>query len=297
MRLSISLFVLSILTVGGCASLQSTPIQEYVWEMGHNCEHTNSSWQLDRVDAQGTYWIRGGNATSSANFQQCMQEQYRLHPYQQWLAANRKTPAPSTETKQPEPARRELAAKAPAPLAVSTATLPVWNPGDEWQYRWESPQGKGTFVWAVATREEMIDGVPFYVVKSGTTREIYYRKTDFAYYMETVNGQVETRHTPPRAFFTWPLVPGAKVNATYTRERPLDRQTDEMALTCETAGVEPVTVPAGTFDAVKLTCRNSRTNAVVSEMWLSPAVKHMVRERTQLPNGVRERELIGFKIR
>jgi hypothetical protein len=33
------------------------------------------------------------------------------------------------------------------------------------------------------------------------------------------------------------------------------------------------------------------------EMWLSPAVKHMVRERSYFSYGVRERELIGLKLR
>jgi hypothetical protein len=78
--------------VAGCASMENTPIQDYVWAMGHNCEHTNSSWKLDRVDAQGRYYISGVNATSSQDFQACMQQQFRLHPYkeEEWL--KRKTP-------------------------------------------------------------------------------------------------------------------------------------------------------------------------------------------------------------
>ncbi|HEV8454746.1 MAG TPA: hypothetical protein VGQ24_07640, partial [Gemmatimonadales bacterium] len=153
-----------------------------------------------------------------------------------------------------------------------------------------------TFVWSM-DREEMVDGVAYYVVKSGNTRELYYRKSDFAYYMDKVNGQVETRHTPPTAFFAWPLVSGAKMEVHYTRERPLDRQTQEMSLTCETGPVESVTVQAGTFDAVKVACRNSRTDTPNFEVWLSTATKQMVRERTWFSYGVRERELIGLKLR
>jgi hypothetical protein len=58
--------------------------------MGHNCEHVNSAWQLDRVDAQGRYYIKGTNVTSAQDFQSCMQQQLKLHPYQEWLKANRK---------------------------------------------------------------------------------------------------------------------------------------------------------------------------------------------------------------
>ena len=155
---------------------------------------------------------------------------------------------------------------------------------------------KGTFVWSV-DREETLEGATYYVIKSGTTREVYYRKSDFAYYMDKLNGQVETRHTPPTAFFSWPLVPGAKTEVRYTRERPLERQTEQMVLTCETGPVESVTVQAGTFDAVKVACRNRRTNAPSFEWWLSPATKHLVRERTWFSYGIRERELIGLKLR
>jgi hypothetical protein len=83
----------------------------------------------------------------------------------------------------------------------------------------------------------------------------------------------------------------------YTEERPIDRRTIEMALTCETAQ-EPVTVPAGTFaDAMKVTCRNSRTNLINFEQWLSPEVRHVVKDRTHFSYGVRERELIWFTLK
>jgi hypothetical protein len=59
--------------------------------MGHNCEHTNTSWQLDRVDAAGNYWIKGVNATSGQDFAACMKNQFTLHPYQDWLKAGQKT--------------------------------------------------------------------------------------------------------------------------------------------------------------------------------------------------------------
>jgi hypothetical protein len=175
--------------------------------------------------------------------------------------------------------------------------LPQWKVGDEWAYRWESPQGSGTFVWSM-DREELVDGVTYYVIKSGSARETYYRKNDFAFYMEKVNGQVETRFTPPAAFFAWPLISGAKLEVRYTRERPLERQTEEVVVICEVGSVESATVQAGTFpDVVKIACLNSRTNTPTFEAWVSPAVKRMVRERTYFPYGVRERELIGLKLR
>jgi hypothetical protein len=147
-------------------------------------------------------------------------------------------------------------------------------------------------------REELVNGVTYYVIKSGSSRESYYRKSDFAFYMDKLNGEVETRFSPPAAFFAWPLVSGAKLEVRYTRERPLERQTDEVVLLCEVGSVESATVQAGTFsDVVKITCRNSRTNTPNFEAWVSPAVKRMVRERSYFSYGVRERELIGLKLR
>ncbi len=265
-----------VLLVAGCSALQNTLAQDFAWERWNKCNHFSGLY-LDRIDATGQIWIKYGDGFADlAPWRACLQQ----------AAAEQAQRRPASTAQQ-------------RPVAVSAspdaATLPTWKPGDEWAYRWESPQGKGTFVWSVE-REDVLDGATFYVIRSGT-REIYYRKSDFAYYMDKVNGQVETRHLPPSAFFTWPLVPGAKVEVRYTRERPLERQTVEMVLTCETGASESVTVPAGTFDAVKLTCRNSRTNALSFEAWLSPAVKHIVREKTYFSYGVRERELIGLKLR
>ena len=286
--LTLTLGALAVLFTG-CASMQNTSQQDYILEVSRACEGIAT---VTRVESSGRYHYHSLDQRANVEFQQCMQEQFRAHPYKAWLAANQKPT--QTQAKGDESAGRKTASPSVSVAAASTPA--TWKPGDEWSYRWESPRGKGTFVWAV-DREEVLDGTAFYVVKSGGTREIYYRKSDFAYYMDKVDGQVETRHTPPTAYFPWPPAPGAKVELRYTRERPLERQTEEMALACESGASEPVTVPAGTFDAVKVTCRNSRTNAVSVEMWLSPAVKHMVRERTHFSYGVRERELTSFTLK
>src|SRR4030095_13816660 len=65
---------------------------------------------------------------------------------------------------------------------------------------------------------------------------------------------------------------------------------------CESSD-ETVTVPAGTFDTVKVVCRHAGTGALSLEIWYSLAVKQMVRERSVFAYGVRERELIAYKLR
>ena len=289
MRLSIGM---ALLLMAGCATLQNTPEQEYVYAMAKPCE--GRGVKIDYVAPDGKSW-RGfwmGGAYTWPEFQQCVHDNMKQEPFASWKQRN--IPVSTTSaTAVPVAKISPAPATAEPTRPVASATTPTWTPGDEWSYRWSSPRGSGTFVWSV-DREEVLDGVPFYVVKSGTTRESYYRKDDRAFFMDKVNGQVETRNTPP--FTQWSITPGTK-EVHYTRERPIERQTDEMALTCETV-LEPVTVPAGTFlDALKATCRNSRTNTVNYELWVSPTVRQMVKERTHFSYGVRERELTSFRVR
>src|SRR5262245_20724926 len=70
------------------------------------------------------------------------------------------------------------------PVAPSDAWVgpSIWNIGDEWSYRWESPRGSGTFV-RRAVAEEMVDGIDCYVIASGRF-SLYFRKSDRAYVME-----------------------------------------------------------------------------------------------------------------
>src|SRR5262249_7608705 len=49
-------------------------------------------------------------------------------------------------------AQSPLPGAPPVPVDVSArdpGSAPVWMIGDRWAFRWESPRGSGTFVWAV----------------------------------------------------------------------------------------------------------------------------------------------------
>ncbi len=63
----------------------------------------------------------------------------------------------------------------------------MWKPGYEWTFRTEGPGGKGTFVAAVK-REEVVDGVDYYVTTHGQY-ESYWRKSDLAFYMQKSQGE------------------------------------------------------------------------------------------------------------
>jgi hypothetical protein len=172
---------------------------------------------------------------------------------------------------------------------------PTWRPGYEWAYRWESPRGKGTFVWSV-DRVENLGGADYYVVKAGQRREIYWRKSDYLLLMDKVDGSVELRQTPITPWTMWPLTPGRMWTMHYREERPSERQMEERTRGCKVEAEEDVTVPAGTFRTVKITCVDAPTGQLTYEVWYAPQVKHWVRERTHFNYGVRERELLNYRV-
>jgi hypothetical protein len=187
------------------------------------------------------------------------------------------------------------AASVPATPITGPMAAPTWRPGYEWSYRWESPRGKGTFVWAV-DRVEMVDGAEYYVVKSGQRREIFWRKSDFLLRMDKVDGAVEQRQTPITPWTMWPLIPGQAWTMHYREQRPADRQTGERKRTCKVEGEEDVTVPAGTFRTLRITCTDDHSGRLVQEIWYGAQVKHWVRERSHLSDGVQERELLNYRV-
>jgi hypothetical protein len=80
--------VVAVLVVAGCATLQNTPVQDYVWEQGRKCNAAGIT--MTSVDSNGSYQLQGGNVTSFAAYTDCMKEQERLLPYHAWLAAKKK---------------------------------------------------------------------------------------------------------------------------------------------------------------------------------------------------------------
>src|SRR6185436_15512842 len=104
---------------------------------------------------------------------------------------------------------------APGPVDVvpvaTTAGVPapVWKAGDHWTFWWASPAGSGTFVWFI-DREDISEGDVSYVIKLGTQREFFIRKSDLAVQLEKTGGEVQVRYTPPEARYPWPLTLGAE---------------------------------------------------------------------------------------
>jgi hypothetical protein len=91
-RLLIPLSIAALLAalVVGCATFKNTPKQEYVWDMGRACS-TNGA-QITRVLPDGTYYATwAGGAYTWPEFQTCMREQFKAHPYADWLKLRQAT--------------------------------------------------------------------------------------------------------------------------------------------------------------------------------------------------------------
>jgi hypothetical protein len=269
-----------LMFVGGCASAGNTLAQDLAWERWEKCKNqVGPRVTLQNIRADGQiylYHYSGGELDVAREcLRKAAEEQARrpgaIAPPQVSAVAVPGTPAPHSQ-----------------PLAV--------RPGSEWAYRWETPQGKGTFVY-VLDREEIRDGAAFYVIKSGT-RELFYRKPDLALSLETVEGAPEMRRSPPVQILKWPLVVGAEWEQTYTLERVKLRQTEEIQTKCAIEKEETITVPAGTFQTFKAVCRNRRTGVTLFESWYAPQVGSFVRDLSlQTSGAMRERELLEYRLK
>lgn len=206
------------------------------------------------------------------------------------------TPAvPPTASQASPPAAEPRSGEPVVPAALRGPAVPVWKIGDQWAYRWESPQGQGEYVWTV-DRTEVVDGVEQYVIKVGP-REIYYRKSDLATTVEMVAGAVETRHVPPRLSFSWPLTPGTLWRQSYTEERGPHRHPHHRAISWQVEAEENTEVEAGTFKTFKVVARHLQDTSIMYEMWFAPEVKQWVQLKEHFPSGIRYRELTASNLK
>lgn len=268
---------LCLAAVTGCAP-KLTLSQEITWDAYKACVAEGPSTNLERVYEDGR-WHVVGREGEVFKVSSCMQRYWEN---------NRQHAVASA------PARGGAAAVAAIPMTFTTA--PRWQPGDEWAFREEGARYTGTFVWAVV-REETLDGKRHYIVQSGSRREIYYRADDLAYVMDKLDGAVESSSLPGDIRYVWPLDVGRRWDFTYTYARLKDRTTEERRRDCVAEKEESVTVPAGTFQSIKIVCRNGRNGALTHVAWYAPAAKHYVKWIGYWPHGTQTRELTAFRVK
>jgi len=270
----------SLLLATGCAPATNTPAQDVTWAAYQVCRtRTGTNVVVTQVSPDGRYaWIAPDRGTRVPEFETCMREEVA------------KAPRPQAVT-----------AAVPPPRARKTITGPIdkpeWKVGSEWVYRYESPSEGGTFTWRL-NRIENLANEPHYVIKAGS-REMFYRVADRGFTKETLNGRTLREVSPSAAWrsVTFPLRVGLLWDMKYSETRPTEQRTDNIERRCLAEKEESITVPAGTFDTIRIDCWNSRTGAWASTAWYSPEVTHMVKEEFALRTGRTSRELLMFRLK
>lgn len=264
----------------GCASSRNTLAQDLAWNRWQKCNMIPGV-QFKEIRRDGQIWVTYTSPSGLAEWRECDRKAGQEQPRQRIAGGSSSS------------GQKGLAAS--NPVASSANSAPAWRRGYEWAYRYEGAAGSGTYVWTV-DRDEVADGHDCWVIKTGT-RQIFYRKSDQASVKETVDGVVIRRDSPPSLRFAWPLEVGKTWEQSYMNERPKDRQTEQMERVTSVESEEAVTVPAGTFQTFKIVVRNKRTGTMVYEAWYAPAVMQVVKLREHLASGLREREMIAYKLR
>ena len=265
-----------LIGLAGCGMTRMTLAQEMAWDQWKQCDNFPGI-QLKEIRPDGQIWV--WNTSDLSAWRECIKKA-REDQATKGLA---KVPAAAAEPVQVSAARGPVAA-------------PIWKAGDEWAFRTDGPSGLDTFVWEV-DRVEAIGGVPHYVVKTGS-RRIYYRVDDLGLTREEVEGKIVREITPSTwRWVAFPMAVGASWTMKYHEERPVDRQSNEIERSCTVEAEERITVPAGTFSAFRVVCKNLRNDAWVTTIWYSPQVKQMVREESAVLGGKRVRELLTYRHR
>ena len=267
-----------VLTVAGCASMSNTLAQDLAWERWQQCKHI-SGISLKEIQSDGTIWVYYNQGLSA--WQECDRQAAQEQGARRAASS---TPSPPPRT-------------VPAGTPQGPIPLPVWKVGNEWAYRYEMPSGTGTFVWTV-DRIEKLNGDSYYVIKTGT-RNIFYRTSDLAAAQETLNGEIVRQYTPPNwRLLAFPLATGSSWEMTFQDSQPVARTTEDILRSCAAEAEETVTVPAGTFPTIRISCKNLRNGERVVTVWYSRDVTQFVREDGFVTGGgKRLRELLSYRLR
>ncbi len=174
------------------------------------------------------------------------------------------------------------------------ADMPAWKVGYRWEYDWKRPGSSGTYTKEIV-REDTFEGVPTFVAKALQTEE-FYTKDTLGLLATVSKGKPGPTQRPPFQFFVWPLEIGGEWRTASEGDSPEDESSSGFMLAMRVAGLEEVSVPAGTFEAFRVEMYEAYSGLLIMEYWYSPKAKWMVKARQHWPNTVYEEELRSFKV-
>ena len=187
----------------------------------------------------------------------------------------------------------------PGPIGANLPTVkiekPEWKLGYEWKFAWRNPISSGTLTREVI-RHDVFAGFPAYVVRVGKNQDFYAK--DVLGLLGTMSeGKITLRRNAPLQPFSWPLQVGKEWRNSYTLERLAEKSTQNFS-TIESWSVRlrPMQVPAGAFEAFKIEIYGAASLKLLNEYWYSPQVKWFVPAKFYQQDGIREEELMSYKI-
>jgi hypothetical protein len=141
----------------------------------------------------------------------------------------------------------------------------------------------------------MFEGIPSYVLRS-EKNENYFAKDFLGMFARMSGGKVIYKRSAPRQNFSWPLEVGKEWRNYYLRENIQEKSSQTFDYRMVVTKIEEVKVPAGTFEAFKVEVYVSYSGNLFAEYWFSPKVKRAIKEREFLNEGLREVELVSYKV-
>ena len=134
----------------------------------------------------------------------------------------------------------------------------------------------------------------FFVVDEGV-RQLAVRADSAAVSSErTVGGRLIARYTPPVGY-PWPLYVGATWDVDTERVDNGGQHGRRTFLRCVATEEVTLTVPAGTFETLHVTCQN-RAGSVV-ETWWAAEPRTWIREFRRIDGGDRIEELGSYTVK
>jgi len=182
---------------------------------------------------------------------------------------------------------------------------PYVEPGDCWSYREENKRNRdsiGNFKLCITFVDKTKDLIIGFKTLESSSREFDVTYTLEWGYITTLTGLL---FTPPNRIFKFPLRAGDEypINSEFRQARR-GPNVGRIAVKMKVLGWESVTVPAGTFRAMKVEGRGTferydqkRTGSLILTFWYVPEVNNYVKfTREEEPDFRTTEELTGYKL-
>lgn len=171
---------------------------------------------------------------------------------------------------------------------------PTWRTGDKWTYIEKRPGGETATRVRQITKESSLNGVPTFIVET-SNGEIIYSKDTFGAVGAMKSGKLILTSDKPDQTMLWPLEVGMSWQNEFSLRNMLLNSTTRVTRHMSVVSEDVITVPAGSFNALKINSFDPKSGELIAEYWYSPAIKWFVKSRYySVDAGMSEEELIRF---